>query len=104
MMGEEAVEDERSFSTKSPLRRISIIIAGVVMNYILAIVIFTSIIYKFGYTNPIPIAVVPASPASEVGLLAGDKLLKVNGMRAFSYDNISAGIALSYGKPIDRFI
>ena len=38
MMGEEqAVEDERSFSTKSPLRRITIIVAGVCMNYILAI-------------------------------------------------------------------
>jgi len=102
MMGEEeTVEDERSFSAKSPLRRISIIIAGVIMNYILAIVIFTTIIYNFGYTNPIPTAVAPASPAYEAGLLAGDKILKVNGMTAFSYDNISAGIALSYGKPID---
>ena len=50
MMGEEdSVEDERSFSAKSPLRRISIIIAGVIMNYVLAIVIFTTIIHNFGY-------------------------------------------------------
>jgi len=102
MMGEEeSVSDERSFSSKSPLRRISIIIAGVIMNYVLAIVIFTTIIYNFGYTNPIPTAVTPSSPASEAGLLAGDKLLKVNGMRAFSSDNISAGVALSYGNPIN---
>jgi regulator of sigma E protease len=102
MMGEEeSVEDERSFSAKSPLRRISIIIAGVIMNYILAIVIFTTIIYKFGYTNPIPKTVNPASPAQEAGILAGDKILKVNGMTAFSYDNITAGISLSYGEPIE---
>ena len=102
MMGEEEnVEDERSFSAKSPLRRISIIIAGVFMNYVLAIVIFTTIIHNFGYTNTTPTAVVPASPAYEAGILAGDKILKVNGLRAFSYDNIVAGVTLSYGNPIN---
>jgi regulator of sigma E protease len=102
MMGEEEnVEDERSFSAKSPLRRISIIIAGVFMNYVLAIVIFTCIIHNFGYRNTTPIEVVPSSPAYEAGILAGDKIIKVNGLRAFSFDNISAGIALSYGNPIN---
>lgn len=102
MMGEEeAVENERSFSAKSPLRRITIIIAGVFMNYVLAIVIFTCIIHNFGYTNTTPTAIVPASPAYEAGILAGDKILKVNGLKAFSYDNIAAGVALSYGKPIN---
>jgi len=102
MMGEEeTVEDERSFSAKPPLRRISIIIAGVFMNYVLAIVIFTTIIHNFGYTNTTPAAVVPSSPAYEAGILAGDKILKVNGLRAFSYDNIAAGVTLSYGNPIN---
>ena len=102
MMGEEeSVEDERSFSAKSPLRRISIIIAGVFMNYVLAIVIFTFFIHAFGYTNKIPTGVTPDSPASEAGILPGDKIVKVNGMRAFSYDNISAGIVLANGNPVD---
>jgi regulator of sigma E protease len=102
MMGEEeTVEDERSFSAKSPLRRISIIIAGVIMNYVLAIVIFTTIIHNFGYRSTTLTEVVPASPAYEAGILPGDKILKVNGLRAFSFENISAGIALSYGNPID---
>ena len=60
MMGEEeTVEDERSFSAKSPLRRITIIIAGVFMNYVLAIVIYTCIIHNFGYTNTRPVEVIP---------------------------------------------
>ncbi|AWK51365.1 RIP metalloprotease RseP [Clostridium beijerinckii] len=102
MMGEEeAVEDERSFSAKSPLRRISIIIAGVIMNYVLAIIIFTAIIHNFGYTSTTSTEIVPSSPAYEAGILAGDKILKVNGLRAFSYDNIAAGVALSYGNPIN---
>lgn len=102
MMGEEEnIDDERSFSAKSPLRRISIIIAGVVMNYILAIVIFTTIIYNFGYRSTTLTEVTPASPAQEAGILPGDKILKVNGLRAFSFENVQAGIALSYGSPID---
>lgn len=105
MMGEEeTVEDERSFSAKPPLRRISIIIAGVFMNYVLAILIFTFYIHTHGYVNTTPVKVVPASPAYEAGLLAGDKILKVNDLRAFSYDNIQAGIALSYGNQINMSI
>ena len=102
MMGEEEnVADERSFSSKSPLKRISIIIAGVFMNYVLAMLIFTFQIHNFGYTNPIPVEVKPSSPAYEAGILAGDKILKVNNLTSFSYDNIYAGVALSYGNPIN---
>ena len=45
MLGEEEdIDDERSFSSKSPLRRISVIIAGVTMNVIFAIIAFAIII------------------------------------------------------------
>lgn len=105
MMGEEeTVEDERSFSAKSPLRRISIIIAGVFMNYVLAIVIFTAITHNFGYRSTTLAEVVPTSPAQEAGILSGDKILKVNGLTAFSFENIQAGIALSYGNSINMTI
>ena len=102
MMGEEqAVEDERSFSTKSPLRRITIIVAGVCMNYILAICIFTGYISNFGYTNTFANNITENSPAYEAGLQEGDTFVKVNGLRVFTYDDISAGVLLSYGNPID---
>ena len=54
MLGEEEeVDDERSFSSKSPLRRISVIIAGVTMNFIFAIIAFAIIIGNRGYTEPV---------------------------------------------------
>lgn len=102
MMGEEqAVEDERSFSTKSPLRRITIIVAGVCMNYILAICIFTGYINNFGYTNTFVNNIKANSPAYEAGLQEGDTFVKVNGLKVFTYDDIQAGVILSKGNPID---
>ena len=105
MLGEEeASKDPDSFSAKSPLRRITIIVAGVVMNYILAICIFTGYISNFGYTKTVALNVKDASPAYESGIQQGDKFLKVNGLKVFTQDDISAGILLSYGNPIDMTI
>ena len=105
MMGEEeAVEDERSFSFKSPLRRISIIIAGVLMNCVLAIVIFTTIVHNFGYTSTTISEVQNATPAYEAGLLKGDKILKSNNSKVFAKDDILVDIYLSKGEAINFLV
>lgn len=105
MMGEEdAVEDERSFSAKSPLRRISIIIAGVIMNYLLAIAIFTTITYNFGYKTTTALEIENASPAYEAGMLQGDKVIKIGNSRVFSYDDILFDIYLSKGETINFLV
>ena len=106
MMGEEeAVEDERSFSAKSPQRRISVIIAGVIMNYILAIIIFTAFIYHTGIIQSITANEVnEGTPAYESGLLKGDKFLEVNDLKVFTFDDISGGVTLSAGKPISVIV
>lgn len=102
MMGEEeTVDDERSFSAKSPLRRISIIIAGVFMNYVLAIVIFTFFIHTFGYATTTINKIEDASPAYEAGLLPGDKVLKMDNSKIFSQDDIITNIYLSKGEKIN---
>ncbi|EKQ53955.1 MULTISPECIES: RIP metalloprotease RseP [unclassified Clostridium] len=102
MMGEEeSVQDERSFSAKSPLRRISIIIAGVFMNYVLAIVIFTFFIHTFGYVTTTINQIDNTSPAYEAGLQQGDKIVKVGNSRIFSEDDIITEIYLSKGAPIN---
>lgn len=102
MLGEEEdVEDNRSFSSKSPLRRISVILAGAIMNFLLALVIFTLILSKNGYTIPEVGEVQGNSPAFEAGLKTGDKFLNINGEKVFSADDVSVGIAMSKGEPIN---
>lgn len=102
MMGEEeAVEDERSFSAKSPLRRISIIIAGVGMNYILAIGIFTCIAYNLGYSLPIVSKIEDSSPAYEAGLQPGDKILEVNNSKILTCEDILTEVVLAKGSQVN---
>lgn len=99
--GEEDVEDNRSFSSKSPLRRISVILAGAIMNFALALIIFTLILSKNGYTIPVVGELLANSPAVESGLQTGDKFISINGEKVFSADDVSVGIGMSKGNPID---
>lgn len=105
MMGEEeAVYDERSFSSKSPIRRISVIIAGAFMNFLLAIIIFTVFLNKFGYSLPKVDSLIDNMPAMAAGLEEGDEFLEINGSKVFSADDLAIGINLAKDKPINFLI
>lgn len=105
MLGEEEnVDDERSLSSKSPLRRMSIVIAGSVMNFILAIIIFTATLYTHGYKLPEVGEVTKGSAAYEAGLQKGDEFIKIDGSRVLSADDLTVGIAMSKGREVDFVI
>lgn len=79
---EEITDKKRAFLGKSKKIRAGIILAGVVMNFLLAIVCF-SIVYSFSgiprKTNNVKIIdVVAGSPAQVAGVLPGDYILKVD--------------------------
>jgi regulator of sigma E protease len=78
---DEVVEPERAFVNKSKLQRTAIILAGVVMNFLLAMVAF-SVVYSFSGipkdTSRVKILEAsPGSPAQEAGILEGDIVKKV---------------------------
>src|SRR6266566_5710038 len=72
--------DPQSFATKSAGKRIIVLVAGVTMNIILAMVLFT-IAYGLGEpTFPAAIGkVVSGSPAAMAGMRPGDTIVSVNG-------------------------
>lgn len=74
------------------------------MNYILAIAIFTAIIYNFGYRPLIAGDIENASPAYEAGLMNGDKILKIGNSKVFSFDDILTDIYISKGETIDFLV
>ena len=76
----EGYYDPQSFAAKSAGKRIIVLLAGVTMNIILAMVLFT-IAYGLGEpTFPATIGkVVPGSPAAVASLQPGDTIVSVNG-------------------------
>lgn len=72
--------DPQSFAAKTAGKRVIVLVAGVTMNVILAMVLFT-IAYSLGEpTYPSAIGtVVQGSPAAAAGLRPGDTIISVNG-------------------------
>lgn len=81
---EEETDDPRNFSSKSPLVRSKVLLAGVTSNFLLAIVLLT-LLFTIGvpvFTRQIYIKEIQRdSEAERVGLKSGDLLLSVNGQK-----------------------
>lgn len=97
LLGEEDSQEgspERNFAHKSVFQRIAVVVAGVVMNLILAWVLFYIVIAAQGFRVITPaleagvyIAKVEENfPAKEAGIKPGDRLLSVDGKAVSSFD------------------
>ena len=91
-------EAEHSFSNKSILRRIIIVAAGPVFNFLLAIVIF-SVVYMYGVPVLTPKigGVQPGSPAYKIGISKGDIITKINDKSIKRWDELAETITTSKG-------
>jgi regulator of sigma E protease len=81
-------------------RKVSVIFAGPAANLLLAIVLLT-VAYAIGIpsaTRQVD-AVVPGSPAAEIGLRPGDEIVAIDG-RPVEPDTISSTIRASGGRPL----
>ena len=91
MYGEDGVEDEkrevrgakgRTFGEKSILRRLSVLVAGVTMNVVLALVIFSVFYYIVGIPTPTGqvkiLGVMNESPAQAAGLQVEDIIVGID--------------------------
>ncbi|KXG75788.1 RIP metalloprotease RseP [Thermotalea metallivorans] len=89
MEGEdESSEDERSFGNKPLWARMSVIVAGPLMNFILAVLLFIIIFYAIGFPTTKISQVTPGLPAEAAGIEAGDQILRIDGKTIDSWDEI----------------
>jgi len=92
--GEENLE--KGFRRQPWSKRVLVIISGSLMNYVVAIIMF-SLIFTMGfYTFNLEEAIIgevrPGSPAEKANLLPGDKILKVDGHRVKGWEGLASFI------------
>ena len=84
------------FRSKNTLQKIWIMSAGVVMNFLLAILIFSHLTYHNGINTADPRAIVgqvlQKYPAEILGLQAGDEIISINGVQISDWEEMTAEI------------
>lgn len=90
-----------SLQHKSVGQRFLFFAGGVLMNLLFALVAFP-IAFGSGVSFPAPVLgnVAHGSPAWEVGLRPGDRVVSVHGKAMYSFENLLVEIALSGGRPV----
>lgn len=93
-----------SFMGLDPMRRICIIVAGPLMNFIAGMLIFSLIIYFSGLPQfvdkPIIGGVTIDSPAEQAGIKKDDEIISVNGKNVDTWQELSVYIGKSRGTPV----
>ena len=93
--------DEGAFKSKPIPSRMLVILAGVLMNFILPVVLFTGIFAVNGLDLPVdkPVlgGVMPGKAAVEAGLQPGDRIIAVGGKQVATWNDMVLEIN-SYGE------
>lgn len=91
---------EGAFPLKPLSRRVAVVLAGPVANFILAILIFTAFFLLAGrpVVEPLVGGVNPNSPAAAAGIQKGDVVRSINGREVHSFGDISEVVSLNTGQ------
>jgi len=101
MLGEdEDNPDARAFNRKPVWKRIIVLVAGAVMNFLLAFCLFLVIVAFNGFRVTDVYSVVPGSPAEAAGLQTGDEIVRVNGTKVNIYMDYELALEGNEDKPI----
>lgn len=102
MMGEdeEATDSPGNFNNKPVWARISVIAAGPIFNFILALFFSVIVIGMFGYDKPVLGGVEEGYPAAEAGLQAGDRILEIGDQKVHIYREISSYLQFHQGEEV----
>ena len=91
-----AADDPNSYTRKSISARMLVISAGVIMNVILAAMMFIVVFLMGLHASPPDVGTIVAqSPAQVAGLKVGDRIVKYNGSEEQDFTKITLDVALS---------
>ncbi|TEB10171.1 RIP metalloprotease RseP [Pelotomaculum propionicicum] len=92
----DVLDQDRVFNKKTVFQRISVIIAGPIMNFFLAILLLAVMISFQGEPVPSNVSgageVIAGAPAQKAGIMAGDKIVAVDGQPINTWEELVAVI------------
>ena len=103
MMGEDDVDDisEGSFNSKSVWARMSVIAAGPIFNFLLALLFAIIVVGYVGYDEPVISGVIEGYSAEAEGMQAGDRIVKINGKKIHIWREITYHNMFHQGEEAD---
>ena len=103
--GDENVNDPRSFQGKSRWQRAIVVIAGPLMNILLAVGIVTGL-YMYAYAkeadsrDPVVSSIGPNSAAARAGVEPGDRIVQIGNQRDPNWQDVMTKEALNANHPL----
>jgi regulator of sigma E protease len=97
--GPKPVPSNRWFESKPLWAKLVVMLAGVTMNFLLAIVVIAGLRMAIGEPSKSPVigSVLPGTPAASAGLLAGDSIVSVAGKPVTEWKDLVAAVLPSAG-------
>ncbi|MEZ5756959.1 MAG: RIP metalloprotease RseP [Emcibacteraceae bacterium] len=104
----EMSEEEKkvSFHHKNLLQKSAIVFAGPAINFIFAILIFSGMLFSYGKMvyEPIVGEVITDGAAEKAGILAGDRIIEIDGSPVTAFRDISKHLALKVDEKISLIV
>ncbi|MBR5560625.1 MAG: site-2 protease family protein [Clostridia bacterium] len=97
---DEEKDDPRSFNHQAVWKRALTVASGPMMNFVVAVLVLVIYLSALGLTSVVPRVAEVESYAAQAGLMAGDTLLKVNGIEVKSTDTVLSEISNSAGNSV----
>ena len=96
------VPPDRWLESKPLPARLVILLAGVTMNIVLALVVTTGMLVHYGspYLSTTADSLIAGKPAVAAGLLPGDSIVAIGGIKLASWDSLVSRISASAGKDL----
>ena len=95
-------ERHRSFSAQPIGRRISIALAGPVMNLILPVFVVAGMAFTgIPKATSLVGGVQPDSPAARAGLQAGDRIVEIDGTEIWRWEDLAHAVKTGVGEPLE---
>ena len=101
--GPGTVPQDRWFESKPLWAKLVVMLAGVTMNFLLAIFVIAALRMTAGVADPSPVVgtVLPGMPAAQAGLLPGDSVVSISGTPIRAWTDLIGVVSTKAGVPIE---